>query len=174
MVDETSALHAVSVGLIIVDSIAAGARAEYNDLVQRQQYLSDVASRLKVLADLNVPVLVTNQVSSAEFLVEEAPNSLASADSAATVLSAANKAVKVALGMKWIRLLLCLSFVYGCSCVLISVVAGIKWFHAVNVRFVLEQNALNERHLSLIKSPAFPQQQFPFVVSMRRTLGLFV
>lgn len=57
-----------SARLVIVDSVAALARAEFGgggsgSIVERQEMLGSVASRLKQLAEaFRIPVVVTNQV----------------------------------------------------------------------------------------------------------------
>jgi len=54
-----------NIGLVVVDSIAAIARAEDVSIAERQSSLAKIATELKQLAEtFNIPVLVTNQVTS--------------------------------------------------------------------------------------------------------------
>ena len=64
-----STIIELNVKLVIIDSIAALARAEYGGsgrTAERQELLGEQASRLKALAEaFRIPVIVTNQVTTA-------------------------------------------------------------------------------------------------------------
>lgn len=126
-----SFISSMNIGLIIVDSIAAGARSEFADIVQRQQYLSSVAARLKKLAARhNLAVLLTNQVSSS--------NMTNASDALNTMIS---PQLQAALGM--------------------------KWHHAVNVRFLLHIDQVRQcRTLELKKSPTSACTSFPICIGV--------
>lgn len=117
-----------SVKLVVVDSIAAPVRMDYDShsMPQRQVVLAQAASSLKHLAQtFGIPIVVTNQVMSN--------------------YSTPSKGQTV-----------------GSS---LSAALGVSWAHAVNTRFVLQDNGAGARLVTVGKSPLFPQASFPYLTT---------
>lgn len=126
-----------SVKLVLVDSIAALARSEFNrnKIVDRQQMLGQQAAILKSLAEtFRIPVVVVNQVTAQMY----APSSHAFQGNTASTNQPAQTQLTAALGT--------------------------MWAHAVNTRLVLESVA-DVRYIKVAKSPAAPMAGFAFRIT---------
>ncbi|KAK9807879.1 hypothetical protein WJX72_011994 [[Myrmecia] bisecta] len=128
-----------SVRLIVIDSIAAFARSEFDraQIAERQQTLGQQAAALKYLAEaFRIPVLVTNQVTTriqgpAGYAFDATSSSHAPETSGQSHLTAA---------------------------------LGTMWAHAVNTRLVLE-TAGGARFTKIAKCPSAPNAVFAYAVT---------
>jgi len=134
------------IGVVIFDSVAALGRTaskKSQDLIKRQTELSQLAVRLKMLAETyKIPILVTNQVVSSHnsSALSKSHNSLRSSDVFQSLEQHKDSEVKLHAAL------------------------GSNWAHSVNVRimFEMERDDAILRRARLVKSPISPDGDCKF------------